>query len=282
MGSGHKPLVSAIAVSLQEKQPSHMDQCSPEIIYSRLEMFFKGTIMENLFSPDDESGKFKTNDHPSNTKSGHHNIGHKEKEMKKNNCDTSTESPSSPEAKGNDFSKFRLSQDFASQIGVKKILTNVPVRKPSKQEFVRVHPDEAWRMEIALIEIKDEREVYLVAPELLGELSEFTTPACLFTTISRQKVLTLWPVKLPGLDGRSNPWHESALDAAKLAINSWVRVSANMSLGAYEVFEARSEMPAPEWPESGMNFNSLLGIAFRGRIIDSMEHPIVNALLGVA
>ena len=233
-------------------------------------------------NPDDKSDKFKTNDHSSNAKDGHHNIENKEKEMKKVNCDTSTESPSSPEAKGNDFSKFRLSQDFASQIGVKKVLTNVPVRKPSKQEFVRVHPDEAWRMETALIEIKDEREVYLVAPELLGELSEFTTPACLFTTISRQKVLTLWPVKLPGLDGRSNPWHESALDAANLAIKSWVRVSANMSLGAYEVFEARSDMPEPEWPGSDMSLDSLLSIAFRGRIIDSLDHPIVNSLLGVA
>jgi hypothetical protein len=233
-------------------------------------------------NPDNGSGKFETNNRPGNTKGKSNTIIRKEKEMEKDNCDTSTESSSSPEAKGNDFSKFRLSQDFASQIGVKKVLTNVPVRKPSKQEFVRVHPGEEWRMETALIEIKEEREVYLVAPELLGELSEFTTPACLFTTINRQKVLMLWPVKLPGLDGRSNLWHGSALDAAKLAINSWVRVSANMSLGAYEVFEARSEMPDPEWPESDMDFNSLLGIAFRGRIIDSMEHPIVNALLGVA
>jgi hypothetical protein len=71
------------------------------------------------------------------------------------------------------------------------------------------------------------------------------------------------------------------LDAAKLAINSWVRVSANMSLGAYEVFEARSEIPDPEWSESDTDFNSLLTIAFRGRIIDSMEHPIVNSLFGV-
>ena len=233
-------------------------------------------------NPDDESGKFETNDHLRNAKGDHHSIEHKEKEMKKVNCDTSTESPSSPTAKGNDFSKFRLSQDFASQIGVKKVLTTVPVRKPSKQEFVRVHPDEEWRMETAIIEIKDEREVYLVAPELLGELSEFTTPVCLFTTINRQKVLMLWPVKLPGLDGRSNPWHESALDAAKLAMDKWVRVSANMSLGAYEVFEARSDMPDPEWPESDTDLGSLLSVAFRGRIIDSLDHPIVNSLLGVA
>jgi hypothetical protein len=242
--------------------------------------------MENVTTfaesnPDDESGNFETNGHLTNKIGDSHNIEPKEPEMNKVNSDNSTELPSSPAAKGNDFSKFRLSQDFASQIGVKKVLTKVPVQKPSKQEFVRVHPDEDWRMEIAMIEKKDEREVYLVAPELLRELSDFTVPACLFTTINRQKVLKLWPVKLPGLDGRSNAWHESALDAAKLAINSWVRVSANMDLGAYEVFEAMSKIPDPEWSESDTDFNSLLVIAFRGRIIDSMEHPIVNSLLGV-
>jgi hypothetical protein len=54
-----------------------------------------------------------------------------------------------------------------------------------------------------------------------------------------------------------------------------------MDLGAYEVFEAMSKIPDPEWSESDTDFNSLLVIAFRGRIIDSMEHPIVNSLLGV-
>jgi len=205
--------------------------------------------------PDDESNRPGKRECSNNQKEEPNQTKNKEKEMK--NChDNSTESSSSSEANGNDFSEFRLSQDFASQIGVKKVLTTVPVRKPSKQEFVRVHPHEDWRMETALIEMKEERETYLVAPELLGELSEFTTPACLFTTITRQKVLSLWPVKFPGFDGRSNPWHESALDAAKLAIDKWVRISANMSLGAYEVFEARGNIPDPEWPDSETSFNS--------------------------
>ena len=36
---------------------------------------------------------------------------------------------------------LRLSQSFAETVGVKKLLTTVPVRKPSPQDFVRVHPD---------------------------------------------------------------------------------------------------------------------------------------------
>jgi hypothetical protein len=231
--------------------------------------------------PDDESNRLGNRKRLNNQYDELNQTKNMEGEMK-NSHDNSTESSGNSEAKENDFSQFRLSQDFASQIGVKKVLTTVPVRKPSKQEFVRVHPHEDWRMETALIEMKEERETYLVAPKLLDELSEFTTPTCLFTTITRQKVLMLWPVKIPGLDGRSNPWHESALDAAKLAMDKWVRISADMSLGAYEVFEARGNMPDPEWPDSDTSFNSLMEIAFRGRIIDSLNHPIVKILLGLA
>ena len=93
----------------------------------------------------------------------------------------------------------------------------MPVRKPSRQDFVRVHPDPAYRLSpAAIIELKEDREVYLVTPLWRMELpGEFAT-ATLFTTINRQGVLHLWPVKLPGPDGKYNAWHRSAAEAAEL------------------------------------------------------------------
>ena len=44
-----------------------------------------------------------------------------------------------------DPANLRLSQSFTETVGVKKLLTTVPVRKPSPQEFVRVHPDPEYR-----------------------------------------------------------------------------------------------------------------------------------------
>ena len=41
--------------------------------------------------------------------------------------------------------------------------------------------------------------------ELAGEIR----PIALFTTINRQGILTLWPVKLPGTDGRIDSWNAS-------------------------------------------------------------------------
>jgi hypothetical protein len=100
-----------------------------------------------------------------------------------------------------DLSKLRLSQNFAESTGVKKLVTTIPVRKPNKQDFIRVHPDADYRLETAVLELKEERENYLVAPDLWFELVGELIPKVLFTVINRQKVLSVWPVRLPGEDG---------------------------------------------------------------------------------
>jgi hypothetical protein len=174
--------------------------------------------------------------------------------------------------------RLRLSQDFTNKVGVKKAIITVPVRKPDRQWFVRVHPDSAWRLETAVLELKDDRETYIVDPDLWEELPGELVPKILFTTISRQGVVFLWPVRLPGEDGRSNAWNSSALDAAHLATAGWVRVAANMSLGAYEVFQATAELPEPEWPEK--DFQSLVEIAFKDHYVRSLDHPVIRRLRG--
>jgi hypothetical protein len=59
----------------------------------------------------------------------------------------------------------------------------------------------------------------------------------------------------------------------------WVRVRANMSLGAYEMFEAASTIPDPTWPE--LSFQELVKIAFRDRLITSLNHPVIKRLRGL-
>ena len=100
----------------------------------------------------------------------------------------------------------------------------------------------------------------------------------LFMAINRQGVVFLWPVRLPGNDGRGHAWNSSALEAANLATTGWVRVAANLSLGAYEVFQATAELPEPDWPEK--DFQSLLEIAFKDCYIRSLDHPAIRRLRG--
>lgn len=179
-----------------------------------------------------------------------------------------------------DPSSLRLAQNFSETVGVKKALTTVPVRKPTRQEFVRVHPEKEFRLETAVLELKEERETYLVDPKLWSELPGELTPKVLFTTINRQGVLTLWPVRMPGEDGRLDFWNQSALEAAEMAQSGWVRVAANMSLGAYDVFQATGEIPDPDWPDASLQ--EILEIAFKGRYIESEDHPVIRQLMGLS
>jgi hypothetical protein len=177
-----------------------------------------------------------------------------------------------------DPASLRLSQDFAATAGVKKLLNRVPVRKPTRQEFVQVHPDALYHLSTLVLELKEDRDIYLVAPSMRDDLLSEAFPVTLFTTINRQRVLTLWPCRLPGPEGRSNPWHQSALEAAAYATKAWVRVEADMSLGAYGLYEAAGELPAPEWPD--MTLAEILKIAFRDKYIDNPDHPVVQRLRG--
>jgi hypothetical protein len=130
------------------------------------------------------------------------------------------------------------------------------------------------------IELKEDRELYLVGPRMRADLSTESVPSTLFTAINRQGVVFLWPVRLPGPDGKTNEWWRSAREAAQLAMTKWVRIKANMSLGGYEMFTAESVMQDPEWPD--LAFAELLRIAFRDRIITGPDHPVVKRLRGLA
>jgi len=64
-----------------------------------------------------------------------------------------------PDANLNPFdpSRLRLSQDFVGAAGVKKILTTVPVRKPSKEWFIRTHCDSAYHINSCVIGMQSRR-----------------------------------------------------------------------------------------------------------------------------
>ncbi len=186
--------------------------------------------------------------------------------------------PEQPRTAIFDPARLRLSQDFSANVGVKKALITVPVRKPNRQEFVRVNPDPEYGLQTAILEIKEEREVYLVGPSLWPEMPGEIVPTQLHTAVNRQGVVFLWPIRLPGEDGRQMEWHRSLFQAAEMATKGWVKVQANMSLGAYEVFEATGNLPEPEWPNKTLE--ELLEIAFKDRFIANPDHPVLRRLRG--
>jgi hypothetical protein len=177
---------------------------------------------------------------------------------------------------------LRLDQTFNEGAGVKKLLTTVPVRKPHRQEWVRVHAGDEAFMTVAILEHKDDGELYFVMPDVAEALSGECYAAKVHLAITRAGVPFILPVRLPAPDGKWSAWHRSLADAAEQAKRQWVRVASNRSLGAYEILVVANDstIPGPIWPEEP--FLKVLEIASQGRVISSLEHLVVKQILGRA
>ncbi len=187
----------------------------------------------------------------------------------------------SEDSAGNPFDpkRLRISQGLGDTAHVRRVVASCPVRKPDRQEFVRVHPAPEMSIEVALLEFKEERQHYLVDPALASSLpGGEAVNKVLCTTITRHGALLFWPIKLPDENGRLDPWNDAALIAAERAKTTWIRLASNMAKGGYDVWEAQAEFPDPAWPD--VTLDKLLELAFRDRFIEDIDHPVLRRLRG--
>lgn len=191
-------------------------------------------------------------------------------------------SPNSPQTNVSssnlDLQSLRLPANYGATMGVKKLLTNVPVRKPRKPQFFRTHPSADMAFDGMLLQQKEKEESYLVVPDVAQQISELVQPVDLFAAIDRNNNVFLIPVPMPGESGVRNPWHESLFQAVEHSKQNWIRINANMHMGGYDVFEAQVSLSEPDWPDH--TIDKLVEVAFRGKIIQSLDHPVVQSLLG--
>lgn len=174
----------------------------------------------------------------------------------------------------------RLRLSMAMPEGAKEVHVRLPVRKPQRQEFFRVHPNPDMALTTAVFEEKETREIYCVAPEMMDTFSMLgdLTPVTLMLAKTRQGALLMVPFKLPTDTAVTSGWFDTALHAAERAKTKWVRMASDMALGGYRVYEAESTLDDPEWPDQPLN--ELLELAFKNKVIDSPDHPVFNKLLG--
>ena len=177
------------------------------------------------------------------------------------------------------LASVRLDQSYAeATLGVRRVLNTVPIRKPAKTDFFRVHSEHM--LDCSAIELKEERETYFVAPALAPLVAEFCEPVRLRLCVTRQAVVFLWPIKLPREERRGDEWRKSAAEAAHLGETRWIRVAADMHLGAYQAFEAVADLGEPKWPDEP--WPAIVRIAFRDRYIGAEDHAVIRQLRGHA
>lgn len=177
------------------------------------------------------------------------------------------------------WASLRLPVGYAEQQhAVKQAVVAVNVGKPSKHQFVRTSKDESQHFEAGLLK-DDDGTLYLVIPGMFPILGDLVKPYRLVTTYIKHAGIMLWALRYPNTNRTTDLWATSAMEAADIAQNKWVRIQGNMSLGYYEVSVAQGDLGEPDWPS--VTIEELLDKAFAGRIVDSEDHPIVRRLRGL-
>ena len=114
-------------------------------------------------------------------------------------------------------------------------------------------------------------------PQLRAEVEHLAKPYRLALTVDQGGTVFIWPLVIPD-EERPLDWHSSGMEADVFALESWVRMQSNQSLGACEIFRAQGQLSEPAWPEE--TWQELVKMAFRKKIIDAADHVVLQKLRG--
>jgi hypothetical protein len=157
---------------------------------------------------------------------------------------------------------------------------DVPVGKP--KNFFRVNPDPAYRQLTEIYVHKVEGQIdeqhFIIAAPMRGRIAE-ARRCTLVTIIYRDESPRLWALKQPKDGERDYEAWTSAREAARKAMDKWVKVNWNGR--AYLTREAlHGYAPDPDYTKLPP-FDELVRLAFGEHGISRDDnHPIVRELFG--
>ncbi len=153
------------------------------------------------------------------------------------------------------------------------------MRKPKREEWVRLHQEIHSR--VYVYEAKDEQSWYLVLPEIVEPLLDVVRYVQMSLAVNYAGTPFIWPVPIP-TDRKPHKAHVSAFAGAEQAMLQWIRISWGDS--EYDIYRRSSAKVEPKWPEEIENASQMFRFASKAggfEVIDSMDHPIVQGLLGL-
>ncbi len=159
----------------------------------------------------------------------------------------------------------------------------IKARKPNPRRFIRVHPDMKAAVAI-FIDPNDEDEFeaapYVVLGGVAEELGSDAEANTAFVYAYATGTLGLWLCRHPRKG--NDVWATTRLAVAEKAQTNWLRCHGSEDGDGYGYTEPVDKFPGPDWDRwlRGRSVFQLLGLAFRDRVIDTLDHPVVRAFEG--
>ena len=178
-----------------------------------------------------------------------------------------------------DLTKYRGSNtpspEGDSAVGTQ---TNIPVKKPGKKNFFRVHPDPSYRLyDVGVIE-EEGGDVYLVNADLAlpDDVLGFISHVNLLVAVTHHNKVFVWFFK-----NTDTSWASSALRVARRAQDEWIRTKADFESGGYNIFTAPEPLRSKKPIFPPMSPEEIFTLAFDNRMITSVDDPIIRRLRGL-
>jgi hypothetical protein len=169
------------------------------------------------------------------------------------------------------FERFKdLQVDPQATVAARRIITTCTVRRPKKNEFVRVNVDDEKLYTGYILEDKDEDTFYIIKDQALQYLYDLPPLKMLVLTVNQKGGFFLWPVPT---DDR-NMWNESSRKAYQIAKSQWVKLVGDRGEGLYHTYLAEGELPPPRWPDK--TYWELVDLAFpNSKVVKDADHEVV-------
>jgi hypothetical protein len=167
----------------------------------------------------------------------------------------------------------------------KQVDVHLPVRKPKPREHFRICDDPSMSMNLTVYIHKPEgsmdEETFFVMPNMETHLREQEELRIVQIVLCRtlSGALFLWPLPVHDGDGPARSHITSARSIAREALAKWVRMKWRRSDNAYFMLVAEDAQTEPQWPDKP--FSELLKLAFKDKVIDSRDHPVMKELRGI-
>jgi hypothetical protein len=173
---------------------------------------------------------------------------------------------------------YRKAQNLTAASGVKDVLVELAVGSPKAHWWVRVHR-EHW-FPYWVIDLKDEREQYLVMPHLIPLLRGMPTLKYkhFHLAVTMQGLPFLWAIRVPLDDTRPpDKWMVTPIAAVAQARKVWTQMSWNEETKKHDLRESDSAVE-PVWPD--LPLRELIKLGFGDKVVKDMSHPVVTRLQG--
>ena len=174
--------------------------------------------------------------------------------------------------------QFRISQNYQEMCDIQQEVITVAIKKPSKRQFFWICPDPKMYFEAAIYEDDINNELYVVAPQLLEALQGEWKLRILVPYLIKGGHPGLWPIGQADENGYLNPWTASALQIVANHSATWLRLQSVRAKSSYDIIKPINPIEDPEWAWSQ---EELLEKAFNGKVIESLDHPVIKELRGV-